>query len=275
MAKHKSVSYLFPPLIETYIGAHFENNIGFQTLSLYDFWEKLGCDRFSSYSEHSPLDPLPKPNTHTFDFRTIPPMRRFWFEGGDDKEYLVQVQEDRFIYNWRKQQGKNIGSYPRYEKVRDAFFDYYSTFEDSLMKEVKKVPSHLELGYINLIEIPDQRIENVEQVFVGLSLEKCILKKSERTLSSGGIAYRSIFNIDKESRALTMDISVRQNPQTGKLYFYFELKVTGPFSGDIKDFEKIEMVEWFDGARKHISSAFQNMTTEKMQEQWGKQNENN
>lgn len=55
-----------------------------------------------------------------------------------DKERMIQVQDTRFIYNWRKQEG----GYPSYDKLFPDFQEVFSRFE--------KFTNDADLGSLNL-----------------------------------------------------------------------------------------------------------------------------
>ena len=82
-----------------------------------------------------------------FGFGHPPPL--VWFVHDDDSE-LIQVQQDRFVFNWRRREGE----YPRYEHVRKGFVEYFEMVqrflsEEGLTDQVSM--NHWEVTYLNHI----------------------------------------------------------------------------------------------------------------------------
>src|SRR6266566_564057 len=65
----------------------------------------------------------------------VPPAPRLWFLNESGTE-LIQVQEDRFIHNWRKTDSGQ--QYPRYEYIRGRFNSELQLFSSFL--EAEKLP---------------------------------------------------------------------------------------------------------------------------------------
>ena len=102
-----------PPLVEVVAGIQFERLSNIQTLDFADIWTHFGKDKFPVYREMPPLD-----NVGALEISNLPPMRRYWFESVK-KDALLQLQRDRFIYNWRRppENMDKPNCYPKYEEV--------------------------------------------------------------------------------------------------------------------------------------------------------------
>lgn len=257
-------SFKNPPLIEVVAGVQFENPLGFKTLDLADVWEGFDKKKFPKYREMPPLDPILENNVQLIDFRNIPPMRRFWFEDSDDSA-LIQVQEDRLIYNWKRPEKnyEEINCYPRYENVIEDFFKYFSVFQEVLKaKDVTNLnPSFLELSYINLIDLPTEGLSAIEKIFRDMrwGAGDRILPVAENVRS------RRFFEIPDLPLKLVADITTRQKKRDGKVVLQYELSVRGP----VKDISMETMREWFDNARLWITFGFLDTTTDSMHKKWG------
>ncbi len=98
------------------------------------YWQKYRS-RLPLIEEHPPLDPVlesfdpPKPPHVDIVFGNKPPVPRVWFLD-EAKTELVQIQQDRFIHNWRKT-GEDA-AYPRYERIRNQFREEVGAFSDFL-----------------------------------------------------------------------------------------------------------------------------------------------
>jgi hypothetical protein len=119
-----------PPVIETVLSAEFAPLPNWQIPHFGLFWQHIRQDypqcevkpALSSAVEQFDT-PHPKPEDLLPQLLDQPPIR-CWFVGDTS---LVQVQNDRLIYNWRK--GQSTLPYPRYEpSVRPGFEKLWRQF---------------------------------------------------------------------------------------------------------------------------------------------------
>lgn len=146
-----------PPVVEVALSVQFEALANLRTPQIGLLWQQFR-DRFPKTEEHPPLDsvferfgvpPTPK-GVVRFQMLTAPPVPRCWFLNADGTE-LVQVQQDRFVHNWRKVGDQN--TYPRYERVRQTFESELSRFGEFLSREQvgELNPNQCEITYVNHI----------------------------------------------------------------------------------------------------------------------------
>lgn len=149
--------YQKPPVSEVVLSLQFEKLDSLGSTQIGLMWEKFR-KRFPKTEEHHPLEPsfekfgvpvLIKQGVRIehFDAPVVP---RFWFlnDGGTQ---LIQIQQDRFIYNWRKMDGE--AEYPRYETISQTFRKDLFSFSDFLHKEKigELIPDQCEVTYVNHI----------------------------------------------------------------------------------------------------------------------------
>ena len=116
-------------------------------------WQKFNDD-YPYCQDLAPLTPsievideLPE---ISYALTDIPPLPRVWFINDSGNE-IIQVQRDRFLYNWRKMNSQDI--YPRYKNIIQKFKNHLSTFE-MFLKEANLQefsPLQYELTYVNHI----------------------------------------------------------------------------------------------------------------------------
>jgi uncharacterized protein (TIGR04255 family) len=102
-----------------------------------------------------------------------PDMPRVWFVSADDT-CLIQLQPDRFLFNWRE--GPNRTPYPRYKTVIKKFRTLYNAFEKfvSQHKLGSIVPQQCELSYVNYIRQGQgwSTFADIGEIFPDLSWRK-------------------------------------------------------------------------------------------------------
>jgi len=147
-----------PPVVETVLGVQFEPLPLVQTAHLGLLWDEFRSS-FPKTEDRPPLDPVverfpEKPSARfglklqTFD---KPPVPRFWFVNEQGNE-MIQVQNDRFIKNWRKQGAGE--HYPHYDgTIRSNFDRDYRIFLSFLDRNKLGTPrvNQCEVTYVNHI----------------------------------------------------------------------------------------------------------------------------
>jgi len=151
-----------PPVFEVALSVQFEPLATLKMAHIGELRRKYK-DRFPNLEEHPPIDTA----TEVFDDSAMPfpmirlrlhdylPLHRSWFIN-EENTRLVQIQRDRFVYNWRR---ADTGEpYPRYENVRKSFEDEYKIFESFLKKEElgPLIPNQCEVTYVNPIAINER-----------------------------------------------------------------------------------------------------------------------
>lgn len=129
------------PLAEVVFGVEF-NAQNFSAVHFGLYWQKIK-DKFSTH-------PLDRPPIGRNQFMSlVQPLPRLWFES-DDKKELIQLQDDRFYYNWRKQDLE----YPHFEEIYPKFLVEWNRLKDWWLENEKKElqSSRYQMGYINQID---------------------------------------------------------------------------------------------------------------------------
>lgn len=100
------VRFSKPPVTELVFDISFRLPRRMQTAHVGAFWSIIRGD-FPSASDKAPVPPMqvpPRPGQlveTNIEVSDVPPLRRTWFEDTEKRE-LIQLQDDRFIYNWRR-----------------------------------------------------------------------------------------------------------------------------------------------------------------------------
>lgn len=163
-----------PPVVETVLSVQFETLPLIQTAHLGLLWNEYRAS-FPKTEDRPMLDPVVErfPETasarvglkiQTFD---NPPVPRLWFINAQGNE-MIQVQNDRFIKNWRKEGDRE--RYPHYDNtIRPNFDRDYHIFLDFLEKNQLGTPhvKQCEVTYVNHILAGEgwERYNDVEKIF--------------------------------------------------------------------------------------------------------------
>lgn len=126
-------SFKRPPVTEVALGVQFKEPLPLRAVDYGPLWD-LFRERYPEYEEQPPLarvletfgdEPRPDPqalmNAAAFPQAPV----RLWFvntaTGG-----LIQIQRDRFVFNWRKSDSDS--EYPRFSWVKTQFQEEYGRF---------------------------------------------------------------------------------------------------------------------------------------------------
>jgi uncharacterized protein (TIGR04255 family) len=190
---------------------------------------------------------------------------RSWFVSSDD-EHLVQLQKDRLLVNWRMRSGQR--PYPRYPQLRRRFVaaarELVAFVSERGLPQL--VPNQYELSYFNMIPIPPEgTFADIGQVIVGADLARRdrpgrqfteIMFRAGRILTVedgtpyGGLTVDCVPGVDlRGTKVWRLTITVRGRPVEAKIE---------------------SVLESLDRAHIEIVTCFADLTTERMQEAWGR-----
>lgn len=158
------VKFDSPPVVEVACGVLFASPGPIETVHIGAFWDRVRA-QFPSASDAPPLAPLVEQEGNAipeYEWSDLPPLRRTWLmsENGCN---LIQVQQDRFLFNWKRTLEQDI--YPSYEKVIgdfEAYFETFMTFLDDVGVS-RPVCRQFDLTYVNFID----RSNGLSRVGVG------------------------------------------------------------------------------------------------------------
>jgi len=128
-----------PPVTEVVLSVQFNPIEKLRGPQIGLLWAAFK-NQFPEVEEHVPLEPVletfgvrPAQQVSVkFELSDVPPISRTWFlnERGDQ---LIQIQQDRFIHNWRKLAEED--EYPRYSNLISSFRSELEQFGHFLKQE--------------------------------------------------------------------------------------------------------------------------------------------
>jgi uncharacterized protein (TIGR04255 family) len=256
-------SYKKPPVIEVVFGVQFKPIDQFIAPHFGILWELLGRNRYPKYQEMAPLPPV----IERFDKEwqvagasiqqfTRPPLPRAFFVD-ESENHLIQVQQDRFLRNWRKQKGDD--EYPRFDGLLPEFEKSWKVFSDFL--EAEKLgslePNQYELTYVNHIAEGQGwgQLRDIGGVFpdFGCRTEDPFLPEPE------GVSWRRVYRLPEAKGRLHVSLGQAYDPGTRKKLLVLTLTVRG--------FDTKGMSAWFEMAREWIVRGFADLTSREIQKE--------
>ena len=261
--------YENPPVVEVAACVQFAPIKELAGAHLGAYWARIR-DPFSRVQEQSPMAHVVEPEDLApargaqIEFAHEPPLPRTWFSIPNGTE-LIQVQRDRFVYNWRKQAKEDV--YPRFPYVQGKFREHWSGFRAFLTEEDLPEPTvdQCELTYVNLIPKGEgwkvvRDWENVFSTFVW-GPRSGFLPPPER------VTWKLSFKLPTGEGRLHVSAEPVFVPPGNELAARFTLTVRGGPQGEPDD-DKIS--NWFATAREWIVRGFADLVTEAADKLWGR-----
>lgn len=268
-AEFKLADFDNPPVVETVLSLQFEKLTALQSVHLGLFWSKLK-DQYPRVEQRPPLPSaieqfqLPAMSRPRIQFEAVetPATPRLLLMNSEETE-IVQVQDDRFITNWRK--GSSQNPYPHYEPVIKPNFEQrlreFQTFvAEQRLGTIKIVQS--EVTYVNHIVSGEgwQDFGQLHRIFTFWNqVEGSIPGQPEDS------ALHIRFRIEDEEKKpvgrLHVDVQPGVRASDNQPMYIMNLTARGQYGTG---------VDFFDIGRKWIVKSFEQLTTEYMHQIWGK-----
>jgi uncharacterized protein (TIGR04255 family) len=262
--------YERPPVIEVVCGIQFEPMPTFHGTTFGLFWQTIR-DEYTQVQDMPPLSPTieqfpldAKKKQPRLEILDMPPLPRMFFVN-KISSWLMQLQRDRFLHNWRKEKDGDI--YPRYPVVIDKFWKSWLRFSQFCKDEDlgELTVNQLEMTYINHIPVgdgwktlgdigkvfPDVRWRCEERFFpfpesIGLALS-FILPDSQGRLH---VSLKHAIRVADSQPVLLCELTARGMPASNN---------------------PSAIRAWFDLGREWIVRGFADLIDKKIQkEQWGR-----
>lgn len=263
--------YKAPPVIETVLGVQFKPLNKFLVPHFGLFWEKIRSE-YPNFEAQTPLasviERFENDNTSSwkgleFSISQGVPVLRGWFKDNSGTQ-LIQVQNTRFLINWREQTGDE--PYPHYHHIQLKFKAEWERFCEFLKSEDIGQPEidQCEVTYVNHFEVKKE-IENFGNISKVLSFWSDLPSSGPlQTPEAVQFSLRYLMPENKGRLHVTLDPKVRV--RDGKEILQMNLTARGnPGSSNLE-----EICEWFNLGHTWIVEGFTQLTTPEMHKLWGR-----
>lgn len=261
-----------PPVVETVIGVQFPRIDGFCAAHFGLYWETIR-DRYPKVEDQPRLDPnserfprLPVPRVPRVQLVQTGGPDRVWFTAETDSE-LIQLQSDRFLFNWREREKTG---YPSYKTNSKKFFNEFQDFQQFCEehKLLPPTPKLCEVTYVNhfMPEEGETAIELAGKVFNGLRWETAdaFLPTPE------GVTFNRTFVIREQNKPvgrLYAETSIAARRDNGSFRDFVAFSLTGRVNHNSKD--SGALAGSLELAHKWVVRGFAAMTDRQIQdERW-------
>ena len=152
--KRELPDYKRPPVTEVAVSIQFARLQGLTAAHIGLYWAKIK-DAFPNVMEQPPIVHMVENPEAEYKFEPflsqMPDLPRIWFTDKTGTA-LIQVQRDRFVYNWRRV--KDSDEYIRFPAIKKKFLLRWGEFSSFLKEQGISDPQvdQCELTYVNRID---------------------------------------------------------------------------------------------------------------------------
>jgi uncharacterized protein (TIGR04255 family) len=256
--------YRDPPIDEVVIAVQFSPIAGFLEENIREFWREIQADYPVAENQprlEGPIESLDEPPiSQTVQVPIgVALQGRMWLISETD-DFLVQVQNTRFMQNWRRRKTP----YQHFDQLHQVFWNNFRRFREYLSREGLPEPviQQAEVSYINWI--PNSSLTDF---FRPASAGKISILGTEREPQDQSWSARYLIPNDLEMVQrlyVQCQPAVRAQPPYAR-GAQFALVFRGARPTGIED-RQVEDIA--DLARVVIVEAFTELTTESAQEAW-------
>lgn len=253
-------SFERPPVVEVAVGVHFLQLQGFNSVALVrlaDKWRGL-YPKTQEQPALPPEAPAGQGGVFTIQLQNSLPPIRLWLLS-DDESFLVQIQHDRLLLNWRKVQDND--PYPRYGKLRQDFSQLWSEFVQYIVDGDYGVlqPMLAEVTFFN--RIPISGAADVPKFIASLNSQWTL----EDHLATGLQFQRAIAGAASQHRG-HQKIALAYQPELS----FLQLETSSLVMTDAEATDSAAIFSALDEAHDAGVLTFDHTTTDSAHTQWGK-----
>lgn len=240
------------PLSEVVCGVEF-NAPGFSSVHFGLYWQTIR-EHFPQYFDMPPIGEISL-------FSPIPILRRVWLESVEKKQ-LIQLQADRFLYNWRRLPD-DTEEYPHFETVYLNFIEEWKHFQKwwlgVTISPAPIFPVRYQLTYLNQID----NILGWETPADHYNIFTFMGRKWDSFLDNPTVHVSNLqFSIPQNRGILSVNINQGLLAPENKPVMTFELTAQ---SSDAT----IDIDEWFNTVHEYVVRSFLDLTKDSIQKEWG------
>ncbi|MEX3954164.1 TIGR04255 family protein [Paraburkholderia sp. EG287B] len=268
-AERNPVKFTRPPIYEVACGIHFSSERPLVTAHIGAYWEHVR-DKFPKAEDAPPLQSVvEQPGggaMPVFEFSNLPPLRRAWLFSADGRN-LIQLQQDRFIFNWKRESLSD--PYPSYAVVIDQFETQLAEFS-TFCREIgvgELSVRQFELAYVNHISASNGL--GAAATSDTLLVDHVRSADATRFLPEPeGFNWMTSYVLPRGFGRLHITAQSASQIPTQERFVRLDLTARG-ISSDLSPTGKRE---WFDVAHEWITHGFADVTAPAMQtaEYWGR-----
>jgi len=251
-----------PPVVEVACGVQFEAIERWQTPHFGQFGATIR-ENYPDTEDHPPLARLRLDPGTAFDpqWFSMPPLRRVFYVSPPGN-FLIQLQPNRLLHNWRKV--ADTDEYPRFDAAFEKFTSAWTAFNSFLSSAglPSTKPDVWELTYINHIVGRDAKFPRDMWSYLGFYGDSPQATTSQEASS---VAMQIAWPLPDNLGTLVLDVKHGNRVLDQSEVLVLDFTVRGRASDDPD-----AMKRWFGVAHDAVVNSFEKFTTPKAHLIWEK-----
>lgn len=270
LSKEQGIISSNPPLVETAIGVQFRRLSKMRITDYGLFWQGIG-DEYPDVQEREPLEPIVETKEFVYGeigwrVVSVAEVPRVWFLGkrSDTGQQLIQLQPDRYLHNWRRDEGSGE-KYPLYDWNYARFAEGLKRFLDFVSKRGlgEFAPEQCELTYVNHIKLDKEATYGDAFRYCFPNLSASVSGKTDLGMQDRLSFITSYWNEDLAGR-LHLAVQPGIHKKTGVRIFNLTVTMRGAPGNSVD-----EILEWISRSHDIVLRAFLSSTNEALHQEWG------
>jgi len=249
-----------PPVVEVAISVYFKPLIGMKTVRFGEFW-LANRKEYPKFEDSVPLIENVNDISQLGDLAQISSLKRVFLITEDDR-YLMQIQQNAFVHNWRKV--RDSDEYPHFEKACDKFRVQFATFNQFVIGNNNGTLSatRYEVTYVN--HLFEDAVPYVGLLDKWVSIV-CLQPKNKRSLLPEPRTVNSDiwFDLPRDSGSLRVSMKEVTRAVDKRNVLQIEMTATGKANPDLSNLD-----EWLNVAHEWIVKGFTEITTDEAHKKW-------
>jgi uncharacterized protein (TIGR04255 family) len=249
-----------PPVVEVAISVFFQPLPGMKTVRFGEFWNANRKD-YPKFEDSPPLVDNLKEVMQMGDLMQIGSLRRVLMITGDDC-YVMQLQQNAFIHNWRKM--KEGDEYPHFDMALKLFKEKFATFQQFVKENAlgDLSATRYEVTYVN--HLYKEGSKYVSVFAKDISLLRIQPAQERKLLPEPGQVNADVwFDLPEDHGTLQVALKRAIRIVDKKEVLQVELTARGKARPDFSD-----MDSWLEVAHEWIVTGFAEITTKEAHQQW-------
>lgn len=256
-----------PPVVETAIGIQFDELTNFKAAHFGLYLNHIR-DRFPDVQDQPRLGPMDevfprRPLVRGIQLQPGHTPDRCWFTSPDDPSHLIQLQVDRFGYNWRRPKPED--TYPSFSESNAKCLKEFGSFLEFCRivrpRLDEPVPNHCEVVYVNHIH-QDAEDANVVDLFAKVFPGASLAHTTDWLTPPEAVTFNRVYAMPENRGRLYAEASVAINPK-GNDFILLKMTARVRLKG-------MELTDGIQLAHDWVVYGFECITDESIRQQrWG------
>jgi uncharacterized protein (TIGR04255 family) len=254
--------FAHPPVVEVACGVQFETLEQWRTPQYGEFGATIR-DAYPETEDHPPLARMRLDASATFgpQWSSLPPLRRVFFINPPGN-FLIQLQPNRLLHNWRKV--TDADEYCRFDTAFAKFmwaWQHFNAYLSSSGMPTAK-PEIWEVTYINHIVGQGARFPRDMWDYLGFYGTS---PEATTSKEASSVTMQIAWPLPDEMGTLSLDVKHGNRVNDQQEVLVLDFTVRGPASDD-----SAAMNKWFGVAHDAIVNSFEKLTTARAHDIWEK-----